>query len=92
MQGYTELLRPITHARITHEARKHQGRRYFLRGIAVRGSDGAYECSVQGNQSSALLKSVHDGNCLIVLPEGLSPVKAGTIVECIRLDMDEGVC
>jgi len=90
MQGYTELIRPVTHATLIHDAKKHQDRRYFLRGIVSRSDEGGYECAVKGNQSSALLKSVHDSNCLIVLPEGLSPVSAGTVVECIRLDMDEG--
>jgi molybdopterin molybdotransferase len=89
MQGYSQVTRPVTLARITHDAKKHQGRRYFLRGVVERDAKGDYYCSVVGNQSSALLRSAHEGNCLIVLPEGMSPVKEGTIVECIRLDIEE---
>jgi molybdopterin biosynthesis enzyme len=37
-----------------------------------------------------MLTAMHRANCLIALPEGLSEVAAGTIVECIRLDMEEG--
>jgi molybdopterin molybdotransferase len=91
MQGHTHVIRSVTHARITHDAKKHQDRRYFLRGVIRRENNGEYECSVGGNQSSALLKSAHEGNCLIVLPEGLSPVEKGTIVDCIRLDVGEGI-
>jgi molybdopterin biosynthesis enzyme len=37
-----------------------------------------------------MLTAMHRANCLISLPEGLSEVAAGTTVECIRLDMEEG--
>jgi len=90
MQGYSQLARPITRARITHDAKKREGLRYFMRGIIRRSEDDGYECAVKGNQSSALLKSVQESNCLIVFPEELGSAKTGTVVECIRLDMDEG--
>jgi molybdopterin molybdotransferase len=91
MQGFCDLVRPVSKARITHEAKKHQDRRYFLRGVVTRDSNDELVCAVQGNQSSALLTSAHEGNALIVLPEGMSPVAEGTVVDCIRLDIDEGV-
>jgi molybdopterin biosynthesis enzyme len=52
--------------------------------------DGAYEASLTGSQSSALLTAAHLGNCFIVLPEGEGSFPAGTEVECVRLDMEEG--
>ena len=49
-----------------------------------------YEARLSGRQSSALLTAMHRANCLICLPEGLSSVPAGSVVECIRLDQEEG--
>jgi molybdopterin biosynthesis enzyme len=49
-----------------------------------------YTARLSGRQSSAMLTAMHRANCLISLPEGLSAVPAGTTVECIRLDMEEG--
>ena len=99
MQGYGDLFRPAMRARITHDVHKRPQQRYFLRGtIAPAGAGSlegagecAYECTVQGSQSSALLKAAHRANALIVLPEGTDLVDAGSMVDCIRLDIDEGV-
>jgi len=90
MQGYQELIRPVTQAGITHDAKKRAGLRYFMRGVVCRSADGGYECTVKGNQSSALLRSVQESNCLIVLAEEPHLIKKGTVVQCLRLDMDEG--
>jgi molybdopterin molybdotransferase len=49
-----------------------------------------YSARLSGRQSSAMLTAMHRANCLISLPAGLSEVAAGTVVECIRLDMEEG--
>jgi molybdopterin molybdotransferase len=56
----------------------------------AKGSAVAYTARLSGRQSSAMLTAMHHANCLISLPEGLSEVAAGTVVECIRLDMEEG--
>jgi molybdopterin molybdotransferase len=56
----------------------------------AKGSLVAHRARLSGRQSSAMLTAMHRANCLISLPEGLSQVAAGTIVECIRLDMEEG--
>jgi molybdopterin molybdotransferase len=77
-------------ARITHEIERHQDFRLFLRGKLWRDDQEGLVCKVQGNQSSALLRSAHEANCLIVLSEDASPVMAGTSVDCMRLDIEEG--
>lgn len=91
MQGFTALSRPITRARLTHQPRHKPGFRYFMRGVVTRGEDGRYLCEVKGNQSSALLKSAHEANCLIVLSERDDDITVGSEVDCIRLDIEEGV-
>jgi molybdopterin molybdotransferase len=95
MRGFTTLDRPRVQAVLAEDARKKSDRRYFMRGILTRieaSGPGApvYEARLSGRQSSALLTSMHRANCLISLPAGLSSVSAGSVVECIRLDQEEG--
>lgn len=91
MQGFAELDRPRTTARLAHDVRKKQDRRYYLRARLERVENGdGYEVALSGSQSSALLTAAHRGNCLMVLPEGEGSFAAGTEVECVRLDQEEG--
>jgi molybdopterin molybdotransferase len=78
-------------ARLSHDVKKKQDRRYYLRGRCELASDGSgHEATLSGSQSSALLTAAHLGNCFVVLPEGDGVFPAGTQVTCVRLDMEEG--
>jgi len=91
MQGFSAAeQRPRTWARLAHDVKKKPDRRYYLRGVVERTESG-YEASVPCSQSSALLTAAHKGNCFVVLPEGERMFTTGTLVECVRLDMEEGV-
>ena len=91
MQGFSALDRPVTMARLAHDVKKKQDRRYYLRGRVAPAADGdGYEASLPFSQSSALLTAAHRGNCLVVLPEGGGTFAAGTQVACVRLDQEEG--
>jgi len=91
MQGFSALGRPVTVARLSHDVKKKQDRRYYLRGRCDLAADGSgYEATLSGSQSSALLTAAHRGNCFVVLPEGDGVFPAGTQVDCVRLDMEEG--
>jgi molybdopterin molybdotransferase len=90
MQGFSAIDRPVTMARLSHDVKKKQDRRYYLRGRVERVGEG-YEASVPFSQSSALLTAAHRANCFVVLPEGEDVFPAGTQVRCVRLDMEEGV-
>ena len=90
MQGFSAIDRPVTLARLSHDVKKKQDRRYYLRGIVQREA-GGYTVQLAGSQSSALLTAAHRGNCFVVLPEGEGMFSAGTQVDCVRLDMEEGV-
>jgi len=90
MQGFSAIDRPVTVARLSHDVKKKQDRRYYLRGRVERADDGTYSASLSGSQSSALLTAAHRGNCFVVLPEGDGVFPAGTQVDCVRLDMEEG--
>ncbi len=91
MQGHTALDRPRHPARLAHDVKKKQDRRYFLRARVTRTGDGVYEVALSGSQSSALLTAAHRGNCLLVLPEGEGSFAAGSDVQVVRLDMEEGI-
>ncbi len=90
MRGFADLFRPRTTATLTQDVGKKPDRRYFMRGRIARTPEGAYEVGLAGRQSSAMLTAMHRANCLISLPEGESSFPAGSVVTCIRLDMEEG--
>ncbi|NTU71954.1 MAG: molybdopterin molybdotransferase MoeA [Coriobacteriia bacterium] len=91
MQGFSAITRPVTMARLSHDVKKKQDRRYYLRGRCELAADGSgYQASLSGSQSSALLTAAHKGNCFVVLPEGDGMFTAGTQVRCVRLDIEEG--
>jgi molybdopterin molybdotransferase len=89
MEGHAAISRPRVTATLATDARKKSGKRYYWRG-RLRLEEGRLVVEPTGNQSSALLTSMHLANCLIVLPEDATSVRAGTLVDCIRLDMEEG--
>jgi len=90
MQGHRELDRPVVRAVLEHDVRKKPDRRYYLRGRLAPAESGGYSVALSGSQSSALLTAAHRGNCFVVLPEGEREFAAGTIVDCMRVDIDEG--
>ncbi|MCL5887412.1 MAG: molybdopterin molybdotransferase MoeA [Actinobacteria bacterium] len=91
MQGHTALERPRVTARLAHDVRKRAEKRYYLRArLSASGAPGL-EVELAGSQSSALLSAAHRGNCLLVLEAGESHFSAGSLVECMRLDIEEGV-
>jgi len=90
MAGHTLLRRPVQSAVLEHDIKKRLGLRYFMRG-EVDLVDGQAVVRLVGNQSSALLSSLHKANCLLVLPEEKTQLNAGCTIDCIRLDIEEGV-
>lgn len=90
MAGHTALERPHVSAVLSHDVRKRAGKRYYFRARLRREPDGSLGVELTGNQSSALLSSMHLANCLMVLAEDDTLVRAGSTVDCIRLDMEEG--
>ncbi|MDI6711943.1 MAG: molybdopterin molybdotransferase MoeA [Anaerosomatales bacterium] len=90
MAGHTALDRPRHPVTLAHDVKKRPDRRYFLRARVERDGSGEYVARLSGAQSSAMLTSMHRANALLVLPEGESHFAAGSVVECIRLDMEEG--
>lgn len=94
MQGYSTFDRPHIWARLTNDAKKKDARRIYLRSTLERREDGSVQVRPAKSQSSGLFSPFQSGNCLAVLPEGVpenKKVESGTLVECLLLDVDEGV-
>ena len=94
MQGYSTFDRPHIWACLTNDAKKKDARRIYLRSTLERREDGSVQVRPAKSQSSGLFSPFQSGNCLAVLPEGVpenKKVEAGTLVECLLLDVDEGV-
>ncbi|MDR2106821.1 MAG: molybdopterin molybdotransferase MoeA [Coriobacteriales bacterium] len=91
MQGIASLDRPVTKALLTQPVKnRDETRRLYLRAQLERDKDGSYRVTPQPNQSSALLGALKRSNCLMIVPEASGSLEAGTLMDCLRLDMEEG--
>jgi molybdopterin molybdotransferase len=91
MQGMSELDRPITRAVIERDiTKKKETRRIYLRARLEHAEGGGYRATPLPNQSSALLGALSRSNCLLIVPEGEQSLAAGSLVDCLRIDCDEG--
>jgi molybdopterin molybdotransferase len=78
--GRTDIFRPIIHATLEEEVRKHPGRRHFIRAI-VSVQNGEYRVRTTGDQDSHILLSLVKANALMILPETGNLHKAGEKVQ-----------
>ncbi len=91
MQGHTQLERCRARARLTADKKKKDPRRLLMRATIARGEDGVLEVTPAANQSSGLFGVIQRSNCVAIIPENVTAVSAGDMLECILLDVDEGV-
>lgn len=87
--GFAELLRPERSATISEGITSPNGKRQFARGTLA-GRD-RLEVAPVGGQGSHVLGGLSRANCLIVIPESVTKVKAGSSVTILdpRRDEDE---
>ena len=90
MQGYSHFEHPHVHARLSHDVKKKDPRRIYLRAVLTRDEQG-YVVEPAKNQSSGLFSVIQRTNCLAIMPEGLESKQAGDMVECVLLDIPEEV-
>ncbi|MDN0069422.1 molybdopterin molybdotransferase MoeA [Collinsella ihumii] len=91
MLGFRDLVRPVQSARVTHDVKKGQQRRFYDRARVERDDvTGELLVSEASSQNSALLGTLHHANCLLMVPEGLKGYQAGDEVRCVRIDIEEG--
>ena len=92
MQGFNAFERPTVKAALASDKKKKDPRRLLLRAHLEQGDDGLVVVPAK-NQNSGLFSTIQRGTCLAVLPDGAADggkVLAGTEVDCILLDVDEG--
>jgi molybdopterin molybdotransferase len=85
MMGHQEIFRKAVRAVLQEDIEKRKGFTHFIRALVKAGA-GGYTVSTTGEQGSGILKSMVRANGLIVLPEKMEKVKAGTEVKVQLLD------
>ena len=90
MQGYTHFERPHITARLAHDVAKKDTRRIFNRATLTKDEQG-YLVEPAKNQSSGLFGPIQRSNCFIILPEGKGEFPAGSMMDCVLLDVPEEV-
>ena len=91
MLGYPSSTRPVQRARVTHDVRKRQARRFFDRATVERDeATGELTVTAAPSQNSALLGTIHRSNALLVVPDGPDGYAAGDEVDVVRFDLPEG--
>jgi molybdopterin molybdotransferase len=86
MLGHRDVAQPVVDA-ITTEAIDNRGqRRHYMRVILEPHADGVFHARAAGEQGAGVLSSLAAANALLVVPESLEHVRAGTRLQAIRLD------
>lgn len=84
MSGRHELERPSVDA-IVLEALQSDGRESYLRAVISRDARG-YVAVTTGSQGSHMMTSLVQANALLIVPEGVTTVAAGTTLRALMLD------
>jgi molybdopterin molybdotransferase len=88
LMGAKKIHKPIVNAFLEEDIKKESGKVHLLRGFfTIRNND--FYVSTTGNQKSSVLRSMSSANCLIIVPEDVTKVKAGEKVAIQLIDHDE---
>lgn len=91
MQGFMRFERPRVLAKLSRDVKKKDPRRIFLRSTLYKADDGSYVVEPAQNQSSGLFGVIQRSNCMAIMPEGLESRTAGSLIECVLLDVAEEI-
>lgn len=86
MLGYRDVSPPVVEAMTTEPIDNRGQRRHFMRVILEPHADGRLRARTAGEQGAGVLSSLAAANALLVVPESLEHVEAGTRLQAIRLD------
>ncbi|MCB0026903.1 MAG: hypothetical protein KDE28_03285, partial [Anaerolineales bacterium] len=64
------------------------GRESYLRAIVSQPEPGVYEAVTTGDQGSHIMTSLVQANALLIVPEGVTAVPAGTRLAAMMIDSD----
>ena len=87
MQGYRHFTRPVVKAKLSRDVKKNDPRRIFLRSTLYKDDAGEYVVAPAKNQSSGLFGVIQRSNCMAIMPEGLESRTAGSLIDCVLLDV-----
>jgi len=90
MLGAPNVLRPQVTVQTTETLRSAPGKRAFLRAVVERGADGQLTARPAGGQGSHVLSSMAAANALLVVPEQMDEVPAGTSLTALLLERRSG--
>lgn len=76
----------LVRARSAGTIRKKPGRTEYQRGILARGADGQPTVTITGSQGSGILRSMSEGNCMVVLHDEQGTVQAGDMVDVLLFE------
>jgi molybdopterin molybdotransferase len=85
MLGHSRVYRPIVRALLAEPLLSPRGKRQFARGH-LEVEEGRYVVRPAGGQGSHMLGALARSNALVVVPEEITEIKAGTAVAVLRLD------
>jgi molybdopterin molybdotransferase len=86
MQGHAALFRRTVTVTLEEEVRIGARLTHFLRAIVRRTNDGTLVARLTGQQSSGMLTSMVKANALLIVPETLPKVAAGSQLHALMLD------
>jgi len=88
LMGAKRIQKPVVTAFLEENFNKQSGKVHLLRGyFTIRNNE--FYVSTTGNQKSSVLRSMSIANCLIIIPENTTEVKAGEKVAIQLIDHDE---
>lgn len=86
MQGWTSLNRPSVKAAVDRSWYSPRGRREFVRVRLSGDPRSGYQAKVMGAPASLLLSALAESNALAVVPEDVTNVRAGDVLQCLVLE------
>ena len=85
MTGHKDVFRRTIRAKLTEDIKKKRGLRYFIRG-RIKSQGRGFVVETTGQQGSGILKSMVLANGIIVIPEDMDFIKAGSEVTVQLID------
>jgi len=89
MAGHTQFERPIITVTVQNEIHS-DGRESYIRAVVIRNGN-SYEAALTGDQGSHIMTSLVKANALLIVPEGVKNLPAGSQLTAWMLDWPETV-
>lgn len=88
LMGASVINKPVVQAVLDEEIKKKPERTHFIRGFFYM-KEGTIHVTTTGPQGSGILRSMHEANCLIILPAHISLAEKGSLVSIQLINHEE---